>query len=48
MSCALEIVGRSTSITCDSCANAYLCEHCANESRQDIFLLLLILLKDNA
>ena len=48
MSCTLEVVGRSTCIICDSCANAYLCEDCANESRQDFFLLLLILLKDNA
>ena len=48
MSRTLEIVGRFTCIICDSCVNAYLCEHCANVSRQDFFLLLLTLLKDNA
>ena len=48
MSCTLEIVGHSTCIICDSCANVYLYEDCANESRQDFFLLLLTLLKDNA
>ena len=48
MSCTLETVERSTCIICDSRANAYLFQDCANESFEDSFVLLLILLKDNA
>ena len=47
MSCTLELDAHCTCIICDSCADACLCEDCANESREDFFLFL-ILLKDNA
>ena len=44
----IEIVGRSNCIICDSRANAYLCDDCANESREDFFLLILSIIKDNS
>lgn len=43
----LEIIGRTTCVICDSRASAYLCEDCANESREDFFHLLLRVIKDN-
>ena len=43
----LEIVGRSTCVICNLRANAYLCEDCANESCEDLFALLLTIIKDN-